>query len=752
MAWLLAHIWAALAGAAVFGLLLGWSIRGMLLVGKMRRATVERDITMTELEQAKDEIERLYAAQRGKPIGGGEVNVREELAEREVKISRLANELERAKKQLEDLKDRPEPAKAAASLAPRSMSEAVASDPAPALVWRNRHLESRVRHLEGLIEQGVAAAPAVQEAPQAALMSGADADPTEVGLAADAAPEAGAEAAKEEWQVGFLRQRVEALEEQLIKAESEAKQALEAAEAAKSEAAAQPAETPAPAASAHTPREGEIEEELARLRWRNRFLEGRLAYFEGDAREEVEAETAATVEAEEEPVETLPAEAMPEERPNFSFQGDEPVSDEEPPVAIAPAFGALEEVTPAEEELPAEEAEADTADQDMADLEEVDLEDDAADEAEPEEDTPASESEEDYMTVADVYEDTVGTDAGEEVSGEEEDESSDTADEPEDDETPLASSEEASRAILAALELDDEDEADDDAAEEYDAESEDELDDDAEVEETEAEEDQDDEEAYDEDSDDDEDYDDAEEDEDFDEDDESYEDEDESDDDEDYESDDDEEDDDESSYDEEDDEDDYEEEDEDFDEEDEDEDFDEDEDDESEYDDEDEDDESDLDADDALDDEDDESEELSDEEEGEDLYAEDDSDEVGDEQDEDVYAEAEEESDLDEGDFEEDDSEDGDFEDDAPVGIAPSALDKPVAGHADDLTVIGGIGPKIQELLNGMGIWHYEQIAAWTPDNIAWVDRELNFSGRIVREGWVEQAAILAGDMAEEDA
>ena len=725
MAWLLAHIWAALAGVAVFGLLLGWSIRGMLLVGKMRRATVERDITLTELEQAKDEIERLYAAQRGKPIGGGDINIREELAEREVKISRLANELERAKKQLEDLKDRPEPPKAAASFAPRSLSEAVASDPAPALVWRNRHLESRVRHLENLIEQGVAvAAPAAQEtAPQTAVATGAEADPTEVGLAAEAAPETGADTAKEEWQVGFLRQRVEALEDQLIKTESEAKQALEAADAAQ---AAQPAEAPAPAAPSHTPREGEVEEELARLRWRNRFLEGRLAYFEGDAREALE-ETAAAVVAEEEPADTLPAEAIPEERPNFGFQADEPVAEEEPPVAIAPAFGALEEVTPAEDEthaedevqaeedLPAEEAEAEeiepeAAEPEVADLEEADLEDNMPAEAEPED---IGASDEEPVTVADVFEETVGADTEEEVSGEGEaaveDETSDaaeeTGDEAEDDTPPVASSEEASRAILAALELDDEDETDEDAAEDDDTESDDELDADAEGEETDAEDDQDDEEAYDEDSDDDEDYDDSEDDEDFDEDDESDEDEDESDDDEDYDSDD------------------------------EDEDFDEDEDDESDYDDEDADEE---DGDDSLDDEDDES----DEEEGEDLYAEDDTDEAGEAPDEDVYAETEEES----------DAEEDEAEDDGPVGTAPSALDKPVAGHADDLTVIGGIGPKIQELLNGMGIWHYEQIAAWTPDNIAWVDRELNFSGRIVREGWVEQAAILAGDMAEEDA
>ena len=100
------------------------------------------------------------------------------------------------------------------------------------------------------------------------------------------------------------------------------------------------------------------------------------------------------------------------------------------------------------------------------------------------------------------------------------------------------------------------------------------------------------------------------------------------------------------------------------------------------------------------------------------------------------------------------DEDDAEFDeaDDAPKGVRPIALDKPVENSPDDLTEIGGIGPKIQELLNAMGVWHYDQIAAWTPDNVVWVDHELNFSGRIVREGWVQQAAILAGDTVDEDA
>ena len=114
MAWLLAHMWAALIGVAVFGLLLGWSVRGMLLVGRMRRAVVERDVTQTELEQAKEEIESLYAAQRGQPVGN--TNAREAQAEQTVKMQRLTDELARAKSELDALKAKADEALSSLSL------------------------------------------------------------------------------------------------------------------------------------------------------------------------------------------------------------------------------------------------------------------------------------------------------------------------------------------------------------------------------------------------------------------------------------------------------------------------------------------------------------------------------------------------------------------------------------------------------------------------------------------------------------
>jgi NADH-quinone oxidoreductase subunit E len=72
----------------------------------------------------------------------------------------------------------------------------------------------------------------------------------------------------------------------------------------------------------------------------------------------------------------------------------------------------------------------------------------------------------------------------------------------------------------------------------------------------------------------------------------------------------------------------------------------------------------------------------------------------------------------------------------------PKAMDRPA--NPADLKAISGIGPKLEEVLNGLGIWTYGQIAAWTPEEIAWVDDYLSFKGRIERDDWLGQAAVLA--------
>jgi len=79
------------------------------------------------------------------------------------------------------------------------------------------------------------------------------------------------------------------------------------------------------------------------------------------------------------------------------------------------------------------------------------------------------------------------------------------------------------------------------------------------------------------------------------------------------------------------------------------------------------------------------------------------------------------------------------------AGIRPAVLDAPRDGGADDLKRIKGIGPKLEKLCNSMGFYHFDQIAAWTEDEVAWVDANLEgFKGRVTRDSWVDQARQLA--------
>ncbi|SLN44842.1 NADH-quinone oxidoreductase chain 2 [Pseudoruegeria aquimaris] len=75
---------------------------------------------------------------------------------------------------------------------------------------------------------------------------------------------------------------------------------------------------------------------------------------------------------------------------------------------------------------------------------------------------------------------------------------------------------------------------------------------------------------------------------------------------------------------------------------------------------------------------------------------------------------------------------------------APELLSAAREGGPDDLKLLKGVGPKLEGLLNEMGIFHFDQIAAWGPEEIAWVDARLKFKGRIERDGWIAQARDLA--------
>jgi branched-chain amino acid transport system ATP-binding protein len=84
----------------------------------------------------------------------------------------------------------------------------------------------------------------------------------------------------------------------------------------------------------------------------------------------------------------------------------------------------------------------------------------------------------------------------------------------------------------------------------------------------------------------------------------------------------------------------------------------------------------------------------------------------------------------------------------APAAAISGKLPAPRGGRPDDLLAIKGIGPVNQRKLNEHGIFHFDQIAAWTQDDIAAVEAYLAFDGRIAREDWIGQARRLAADAA----
>ncbi|MGL4575707.1 MAG: NADH-quinone oxidoreductase subunit NuoE, partial [Burkholderiaceae bacterium] len=78
------------------------------------------------------------------------------------------------------------------------------------------------------------------------------------------------------------------------------------------------------------------------------------------------------------------------------------------------------------------------------------------------------------------------------------------------------------------------------------------------------------------------------------------------------------------------------------------------------------------------------------------------------------------------------------FVDDGGPEKAPSRLKAARKGKGDDLQLIWGVGPKMEALLHSMGFFHFDQIAAWSDDNLRWVDRRLEgFKGRARRDEWI---------------
>ena len=83
----------------------------------------------------------------------------------------------------------------------------------------------------------------------------------------------------------------------------------------------------------------------------------------------------------------------------------------------------------------------------------------------------------------------------------------------------------------------------------------------------------------------------------------------------------------------------------------------------------------------------------------------------------------------------------------APKTKKPPRMAKPK--QPDDLKRISGVGPKLEGVLNDMGIYKYAQIAKWTKPEVEYVDDYLNFKGRIDRDDWIGQCKAYAKETAK---
>ena len=67
----------------------------------------------------------------------------------------------------------------------------------------------------------------------------------------------------------------------------------------------------------------------------------------------------------------------------------------------------------------------------------------------------------------------------------------------------------------------------------------------------------------------------------------------------------------------------------------------------------------------------------------------------------------------------------------------------PAADFNDDVSLIGGVGPKLKEKLAGYGVTSLKQLAKMSEADVANMDEALELHGRAARDEWVEQAKEL---------
>ena len=90
------------------------------------------------------------------------------------------------------------------------------------------------------------------------------------------------------------------------------------------------------------------------------------------------------------------------------------------------------------------------------------------------------------------------------------------------------------------------------------------------------------------------------------------------------------------------------------------------------------------------------------------------------------------------------DDTDGDAEELAEETDVSALLYAEPPAEIDDLKVLKGVGPSLETQLHDLGIYTFEQLAAFDQAQLEWLDGNLNtVKGRCIRDDWAGQARAL---------
>lgn len=84
------------------------------------------------------------------------------------------------------------------------------------------------------------------------------------------------------------------------------------------------------------------------------------------------------------------------------------------------------------------------------------------------------------------------------------------------------------------------------------------------------------------------------------------------------------------------------------------------------------------------------------------------------------------------------------FRQNSNVDNKPLILASPRQSGKDNLLKIKGINETIENDLNDLGIFHFDQMSKWSAKNCDWVEEFLQLKGCVKKYQWVDQARILA--------